>query len=97
MDYFFLKPQAPVVLPLSQKASLIVSLHPDFIFFFLILNLVLDFSTEILHSPSKLFSSIQFSHSVVFDSLQLHGLQHARPPCPSPTPGVYSNSCPLSW
>ena len=31
------------------------------------------------------------------DSLQPHGLQHARPPCPSPTPGVYSNSCPLSW
>ena len=30
------------------------------------------------------------------DSLQPHGLQHARPPCPSPTPGVYSNSCPLS-
>ena len=30
------------------------------------------------------------------DSLQSHGLQHARPPCPSPTPGVYSNSCPLS-
>ena len=40
--------------------------------------------------------SIQFSHSVVSDSLQPHGLQHARPPCPSPTPGVYSNSCPLS-
>ena len=32
----------------------------------------------------------------MFNSLQLHGLQHARPPCPSPTPGVYSNSCPLS-
>ena len=31
------------------------------------------------------------------DSLQPHGLQHARPPCPSSTPGVYSNSCPLSW
>ena len=31
------------------------------------------------------------------NSLQPHGLQHARPPCPSPTPGVYSNSCPLSW
>ena len=30
------------------------------------------------------------------NSLQAHGLQHARPPCPSPTPGVYSNSCPLS-
>ena len=34
--------------------------------------------------------------AVVSDSLQLHGLQHARPPCPSPTPGVCSNSCPLS-
>ena len=41
-------------------------------------------------------SSVQFSHSVVSDSLQPHGLQHARPPCPSPTPRVYSNSCPLS-
>ena len=36
------------------------------------------------------------SHSVVSHSLQPHGLQHARPPCPSPTPGAYSNSCPLS-
>ena len=45
----------------------------------------------------QLFSSIQFSHSVVPDSLWSHGLQHARPLCPSPTPGVYSNSCPLSW
>ena len=42
------------------------------------------------------FSSVQFSHSVVSDSLRPHGLQHARPPCPSPTPGAYSNSCPLS-
>ena len=41
-------------------------------------------------------SSVQFSRSVVSDSLQPHGLQHARPPCPSPTPGVYSNTCPLS-
>ena len=40
--------------------------------------------------------SVQFSRSVVSNSLQPHGLQHARPPCPSPTPGVYSNSCPLS-
>ena len=39
---------------------------------------------------------IQFSCSVVSDSLQPYELQHARPPCPSPTPGVYSNSCPLS-
>ena len=41
-------------------------------------------------------SSAQLSHSVVSDSLQPHGLQHTRPPCPSPTPGAYSNSCPLS-
>ena len=44
----------------------------------------------------KILSSVQFSHSVVSDSLQPHESQHARPPCPSPTPGVYSNSCPLS-
>ena len=40
---------------------------------------------------------IQFSRSVVSNSLPPHGLQHARPPCPSSTPRVYSNSCPLSW
>ena len=40
--------------------------------------------------------SVQFSCSVMSDSLQPHGLQHARSPCPSPVPGVYSNSCPLS-
>ena len=40
--------------------------------------------------------SIQFSHSVMSDSLWPHERQHARPPCPSPTPGVYPNSCPLS-
>ena len=39
---------------------------------------------------------IQFSRSVVSDSLQLHGPQHARPPCPSPTPRVYSNLCLLN-
>ena len=40
---------------------------------------------------------VQFSCSVVSDSLQPHGLQYGRPPCPSPTPGVYPNLCPLSW
>ena len=45
-----------------------------------------------------LYSSVrQFSRSVVSDSLQPQGLQHATPPCTSPTPGVYSNSCQLSW
>ena len=39
----------------------------------------------------------KFSHSVMSHSLQPRGLQHTRPPCPSPMPRVYSNSCPLSW
>ena len=46
--------------------------------------------------PGKPISSVQFSHSVVSDSLWPHESQHTRPPCPSPTPGVYSNSCPAS-
>ena len=41
--------------------------------------------------------SVQFSCSVVSDSLQPHESQHTRPPCPSPTPEVYPNSCPSSW
>ena len=45
---------------------------------------------------SECFSSVQFSLSVVPNSLWPHGLQHARPPCPSPTPGACSNSCPSS-
>ena len=40
--------------------------------------------------------SVQFSRSVVADSLRPHESQHARPPCPSPTPGVHPNSCPSS-
>ena len=40
------------------------------------------------------FGSIQFSRSVVSASLRPHESQHARPPCPSPTPGVHSDSCP---
>ena len=43
------------------------------------------------------FSSVQFSHSVVYDSLRPYELQHARPPCPSPTPGVHPDSCPSGW
>ena len=49
----------------------------------------------VLWSPSlPKFSSV--THSVMSNSLWPHGLQHARPPCPWPTPGVYSDSCPLS-
>ena len=52
----------------------------------------MDFSLSIL-----MWYSVQFSHSVVSDSLRPHGLQHTRPPYPSPSPRVCSNSCPLSW
>ena len=46
---------------------------------------------------STCISSVQFSHSVVSNSLRPHGLQHVRFPCPSPNPEAGSNSCPLSW
>ena len=42
-------------------------------------------------------SSVQFSHSVMSNSLWPHELKHARPPCPSPTPRIHPNSCLLSW
>ena len=47
-------------------------------------------------SLQVVISSVQFSRSVVSNSLQPHESQHARPPCPSPTPGVHSDSCPSS-
>ena len=47
----------------------------------------------VLHN---LYDSVQFSHSVMSDSLRPREPQHARPPCPSPTPGVHPNPCPLS-
>ena len=67
------------------------------------------FSSAMWHLPRQIFdlaieslnkiqfSLVQFSRSVMSYSLPPHGLQHARPPYPSPTPGVYPNSCPASW
>ena len=52
---------------------------------------------QLTHKESSMTCSVQFSSSVVSDSLQPHELQHARPPCPSPTPRVHPNSCPSSW
>ena len=52
---------------------------------------------NICHGQLSIFNSVQFSCSVVSDSLWPHGLQHTRPPCPIPTPRVYPNSCPFSW
>ena len=66
---------------------------PDLLHISYTLNYLKSSCSSWLH----LFScSVQFSHTVVSNSLWPHGPQHARPPCPSPTPRVYSNSCPLS-
>ena len=54
-------------------------------------------SRQIFYYCTTWEATVQFSCSVVSDSLQPHGLKHARPPCPSPTPSISSNSCPLSW
>ena len=53
-------------------------------------------SSEPKHPLVSHTESVQFSRSVVSDSLRPYESQHARPPCPSPTPGVYANSCPSS-
>ena len=58
---------------------------------------VLSEVTQVHLQISYQVSSVQFIYSVVSDYLKPHGLQHSRPPCSSPTPGAYSNSCPLSW
>ena len=62
------------------------------------------FGSWILNQPFNIFPiplcrfhSVHFSHSVVYDPLWPHGLQHAMPPCPSLTPEACSNSCPSSW
>ena len=58
---------------------------------------VYEFSMS-LGNPSGFGSvqSVQFNHSVMSDSLRPHEPKHARPPCPSPTPGVHPNPCPSS-
>ena len=70
-----------------------------YLFIFLKMNITLSLVS--LHHKwyySKyLISSVQFSLSVMSNSLRPHEPQHARPSCPSPTPRVYPNSCPLSW
>ena len=49
------------------------------------------------NTDNKYISSVQFSCSVMSNSLRPHELQHTRPPCPSPTPWIYPNPCPSSW
>ena len=76
-----------VLYPYNPGIMLLV-IYP--IFFPINLNF---YPINILH----IIVSVQFSRSVVSNSLRPHGLQHARLPCPSPTPRACSNSCPLSW
>ena len=65
-----------------------IRLHLLFIQHFYCVKYIANYSVSI--------SSVQFSHSVMSDSLRPHESQHARPPCPSPTPGVHSDSLPSS-
>ena len=60
-------------------------------------NLMFFHFFSVRQNYMQIIQSVHFSHSVMSDSLWPHGLQHTRPPCPSPTPGVYSNSCLSSW
>ena len=62
--------------------------------YILVMNM---WKTKLKYSTIFQFSSVQFNLSALSDSLWPHGLQHFRPSSPSPTPRVYSNSCPLSW
>ena len=78
--YEFLRPSFYLAGPLSLHCFILI---PSFL---CLLNLLNNIT----------FSSVQFSRSVVSDSLQPHELQHARPPCSSPTPGVHSDSRPSS-
>ena len=83
----------------SYVPGIITSRNSPFVYLNLLPILILSFC-HIIKMKSWLCvdtSSVQFSCSVVSDSLRPHEPQHARPPCPSPTPAVYPNSCPLSW
>ena len=62
----------------------------SFCFWHISLNMMFSNSIHVVQ-----FSSVQFSRSVVSDSLRPHELQHARPPCPSPAPRVHPNPCPM--
>ena len=62
-----------------------------------VLFYLLVYLLNIIYNFPIFIHSVQFSLSVMSNSLRPHELQHARPPCPSPTPGVHPNSCPSSW
>ena len=84
----------------SRVSGIITSRNSPFVYLNLLPTLIscclsYYWNEELIMCRYK-FSSVQFSCSVVSDSLWPHELQHVRLPCPSPTPGVYPNSCPFS-
>jgi len=66
------------------------------LFYIALFSFIMDIQRSYIFVIWELISSVQFSRSVMPDSLWPHESQHARPPCPSPTPGVHPNSCALS-
>ena len=90
------------VVPQCSKFSLFFSSMSSSICYLIkgviFINYPLSYIFPSYNSLMLFIQILQFSSvAVMSDSLQPHGLKHAGPPCPSPTPGVYSNSCPLSW
>ena len=81
-------------LPKASNLRIHWLLHCRQVLYHLSHRILISVRTQ-LHSGDKLL--LLFSHSVVSDSLRPHGLQHTRPPCPSPTPGACSSSCPSWW
>ena len=79
------------------SSSLIQTVSSTQLCFIEVMKLVLLKWTFSEPSTATNIYSVQFSHSVVSDSLRPHEPQHTRPPCPSPTPTVHPNPCPLSW
>ena len=88
-----IEPESPVF-PTLQADSLPADVSRKKIFSLLFLSFMLKILIVKLFDIQ--FSSVQFSHSVMSDSLRPHELQHTRPPCPSPTPRVHSDSRPSS-
>ena len=67
-----------------------------YLFFSTLIAIARTSRTMLNNSGESVHPSVQFSRSVVSDSLRPHEPQHTRPPCPSPTPGVHPNPCPSS-
>ena len=89
---------------MSGSDALSLLMHVFFVFLFVFCIFVCIIISFLIAGHNALgkrnnlkrpFSSVQFSHSVVSNSLRPHEQQYARPPCPSPTPGVHPNPCPL--